>query len=236
MNNDVAIAVNRLSHTFGKGELAHTVLHEVSTEVRSGEVVIVTGPSGSGKTTFLTLVAALRSIQSGSVTVLGRELRGAKKTDIYAVRRQIGFIFQMHNLLDSLTIEENVMMAMVQQDPADHPDPVQEARTLLEEVGLGDRCSAHPGELSGGMCQRVAIARALAGRPRIIMADEPTASLDGTSGREVVDKLHLLARKQGCAVLLVTHDNRILDIADRIVYLEDGNLTDRRPADMDMSV
>jgi putative ABC transport system ATP-binding protein len=236
VNDNVTISVDRLSHTFGQGELAHAVLHEVSTDVQAGEVVIVTGPSGSGKTTFLTLVASLRSIQSGSVKVLGRELNGAKSDDLLAVRRQIGFIFQSHNLLESLTVSENVMMALTQQDARDFPDPQGTAKSLLDEVGLEGRYDSYPNELSGGMCQRVAIARALAAKPHIVLADEPTASLDSKSGREVVDKLHTLAKKQGCSVLLVTHDNRILDIADRIVYLEDGELSNRRPEDMDMSV
>ena len=236
MEPDVLIRIDKLSHTFGKGDLAHEVLHEVSTEIRSGEVVICTGPSGSGKTTFLTLVGALRSIQHGSVRVFGRELNGATAKDLLEIRKSIGFIFQLHNLLDSLTVTENVLMSMQIHPPDTFPDPVRTAHDLLDGVGLSGRYDDMPEHLSGGQKQRVAIARALAADPKIVLADEPTASLDGKSGREVVDRLHTMSKKQGCAVLLVTHDNRILDIADRVIFLEDGNLTNRKPGDLSLDV
>ncbi|WP_432737463.1 ATP-binding cassette domain-containing protein [Maridesulfovibrio sp. FT414] len=236
MDNDVLIRVDKLSHTFGAGSLAHEVLHEVSTEIKSGEVVICTGPSGSGKTTFLTLVGALRSIQSGSVKILGRELNGCPSKELLEVRKSIGFIFQLHNLLNSLTLTENVLMSMQVHSRDRFPNPVKTAHELLDGVGLQGRYNEKPDRLSGGQKQRVAIARALAADPKIVLADEPTASLDGKSGREVVDKLQHMAKKQGCAVLLVTHDNRILDIADRVIYLEDGNISDRKPGDLDMDV
>ncbi|MFW5489422.1 MAG: ATP-binding cassette domain-containing protein [Desulfovibrio sp.] len=229
---DVLIKVDKLSHTFGSGNLAHEVLHEVSTEIRSGEVVICTGPSGSGKTTFLTLIGALRAIQKGSVHVFGNELRGCSSKKLLEIRKSIGFIFQLHNLLDSLTVTENVLMSMQVHPPEKFPDPVKTAHELLDGVGLQGRYNEKPDRLSGGQKQRVAIARALAAEPKIVLADEPTASLDGKSGREVVDRLHSMAKKRGCSVLLVTHDNRILDIADRVIFLEDGNLTDRSPEDL----
>ena len=212
-----------VSHYFGEGGLRKQILHGISVELRAGEIVIVTGPSGSGKTTMLTLIGALRSAQAGSVRVLGEELRGASARTLEKVRRDIGYIFQAHNLLDALSATQNVMLSLL-LDRVSKRDARKRAREWLEAVGLGERLDHHPSQLSGGQRQRVAIARALAGSPRIILADEPTASLDKQSGREVVDLMQGLARKQGVTVLLVTHDNRILDVADRIVHLEDGRL------------
>lgn len=219
------IRVSALDHHFGRGELRKQVLFDVGVEIQAGEIVIVTGPSGSGKTTLLTLVGALRSAQSGSVEVLGEELREARPATLENVRRQIGFIFQQHNLLGALTAQQNVelgLRASRRYPRATHP---RRARDLLAAVGLGDRMNYRPDQLSGGQRQRVAIARALVAEPRIVMADEPTASLDRRSGREVVDRMRALAKDQGTTILLVTHDNRILDVADRIIHLEDGRLS-----------
>jgi len=219
------VALSQVSHFFGTGELRRQILHGVSVELRAGEIVIVTGPSGSGKTTLLTLIGALRSAQEGSVRVLGSELRGAKSRTLESVRRRIGYIFQSHNLLDALTASRNVQMALHLDPAVSRREARQRADAMLDAVGLGARKHDLPESLSGGQRQRVAIARALVARPRIILADEPTASLDKQSGREVVDLIQDLAKKQGVTVLLVTHDNRILDIADRIVHLEDGRLS-----------
>jgi putative ABC transport system ATP-binding protein len=218
------IVLEHVDHFFGAGALRKQILHDVSVEIRAGEIVIVTGPSGSGKTTMLTLIGALRSAQQGSVRVLGQELRGAARRTLEGVRRDVGYIFQAHNLLDALTATQNVMMSLL-LDRVPKREAKERAREWLRAVGLGERLDHHPSQLSGGQRQRVAIARALAGSPRIVLADEPTASLDKQSGREVVDHMQTLARQQGVTVLLVTHDNRILDIADRIVHLEDGRLT-----------
>jgi putative ABC transport system ATP-binding protein len=222
--SESAIQIDHLDHAFGAGELRRQVLFDVSTRIEAGEIVILTGPSGSGKTTLLTLIGALRSTQAGSLRVLGRELRSAPEEDLSRVRRRIGYVFQAHNLLDSLTAQQNVQMSL-ELDPELGPAEI-EARALeaLTEVGLGGRAGAHPSELSGGQRQRVAIARALARRPALVLADEPTASLDRQTGRTVVDLLQRLARRDGVTVVLVTHDNRILDVADRILTLEDGRL------------
>jgi len=225
MASDPLVVVDRVSHHYGSGALRKQVLHDVSLAVEPGEIVILTGPSGSGKTTLLTLIGALRSAQAGSLRVLGHELRDASEGDLVRVRRKIGYIFQHHNLLDALTARQNVQMAM-QGEKGYAPAPIRaRADEVLASVGLGDHVRKFPDQLSGGEKQRVAIARALAGRPRIVLADEPTASLDRKSGRDVVDRLHALAKSDACAVVLVTHDNRILDIADRIVHLEDGRLS-----------
>jgi putative ABC transport system ATP-binding protein len=219
------IVAHGLNHFFGSGELRKQILCDVDVEVRPGETVIVTGPSGSGKTTLLTLIGALRSAQEGSLRVLGRELREANAAVLEQVRRQIGYIFQAHNLIDALSARQNVEMALYLHPGARSSEVRERAREMIEAVGLGDRADHLPSQLSGGQRQRVAIARALVSRPRIILADEPTASLDKKSGRDVVDRVQALTREQGVTVLLVTHDNRILDIADRIIHLEDGRLS-----------
>ena len=219
------IVVRGLNHAYGRGELRKQILFDVDVEIRTGEIVIVTGPSGSGKTTLLTLVGALRSAQEGSVQVLGAELRNARAATLEKVRRRIGFIFQQHNLLGALTALQNVELGVRAAGRYPRSEHRQRAREMLNAVGMGERMHHRPDQLSGGQRQRVAIARALAAEPAIVMADEPTASLDRKSGREVVDRMKFLAREHGTTILLVTHDNRILDIADRIVHLEDGRLT-----------
>jgi putative ABC transport system ATP-binding protein len=219
------IEIGQLNHHFGAGALRKQILFDVSTEIDAGEIVIVTGPSGSGKTTMLTLIGALRRVQDGRVRVLGEELNGASARIISRVRKQIGYIFQAHNLLEALTATQNVQMSMLLHRDLSGREIQHRAGEILEAVGLGDHLGRFPSQLSGGQKQRVAIARALAARPRIVLADEPTASLDKQSGRDVVTLMHDLAKRQGVTVLLVTHDNRILDIADRIIHLEDGRLS-----------
>jgi len=219
------IQVVGLNHSYGRGELKKQILFDVSVEIQTGEIVIVTGPSGSGKTTLLTLVGALRSAQDGSVRILGQELRKARPSTLEQVRRQIGFIFQQHNLLGALSSLQNVELGLRASGRFRGSSHRQRAVAMLEAVGLSDRLQHKPEQLSGGQRQRVAIARALAAEPLIVMADEPTASLDKQSGRDVVDRMKVLAKEHGTTILLVTHDNRILDIADRIVHLEDGCLS-----------
>ena len=221
------IAFRNVNYSYGSGSLRTQVLYDISTEVDPGEIVILTGPSGSGKTTLLSLAGALRSVDEGSVRVLGRELNGAGSSVQVEVRGEIGFIFQAHNLLNALRAWQNVHMALgtSRANSMSRRQSRQKCVAILESVGLGDRVDYYPAQLSGGQKQRVAIARALVREPKIILADEPTASLDRASGREVVEHIHNLAKRQGCAILLVTHDNRILDIADRVVSLEDGRLS-----------
>jgi putative ABC transport system ATP-binding protein len=224
MSRPSPIVVENLNHSFGKGSLQKQVLFDVSTEIPAGEIVILTGPSGSGKTTMLTIVGALRSAQSGSVRVLGEELCNAKPATLERVRRQIGFIFQHHNLMNALTAQQNVELGLRVKRDMSRTEVSRRAEEMLEAVGLEQHLHKRPEQLSGGQRQRVAIARALAGEPGMLLADEPTASLDSQAGREVVDRMQSLARKQGTTILLVTHDNRILDVADRLVHLEDGRL------------
>lgn len=220
----VSIAVEDVSYFYGKGVLQKQILFGVSAEVRQGEILILTGPSGSGKTTLLTLMGALRSAQSGSIRILGQELRSARENTLVGVRRQIGYIFQSHNLLQSLTVEQNVRMAIQLGELQRLPRAERRSRIeeVLGRVGMSAHIDKRIDQLSGGQRQRVAIARALVNRPKIILADEPTASLDKQSGRDVVDLVQQLAQEEGASVVLVTHDNRILDVADRILHLEDG--------------
>jgi putative ABC transport system ATP-binding protein len=218
------IHIQNLNHAYGKGALKKPVLSNIDLTINPGEIVLLTGPSGSGKTTLLSLIGALRSMQDGSLKILDSELYQASKRQQIQVRSQIGFIFQAHNLLKCLTAWENVNMALKLHKQMSLPERQQRSMAMLAAVGLADRASYYPDNLSGGQKQRVAIARALVSQPRLVLADEPTAALDKQSGRDVVEIMQRLAKEQNCAILLVTHDNRILDIADRIVKMEDGCL------------
>ncbi|MDH5176587.1 MAG: ATP-binding cassette domain-containing protein [Gammaproteobacteria bacterium] len=219
------VVVENLNHYYGKGALRRQILFDVSTVIPAGEIVIVTGPSGSGKTTLLTLVGALRAPQEGKLRVLGQQLDASKRSSLEDVRRRIGFIFQQHNLLGALTASQNVQLGLRVTGRASRLHLRQKADAMLEAVGLGEHTHKRAEQLSGGQRQRVAIARALVAEPAMVLADEPTASLDKASGREVVDRMQSLARERGTTILLVTHDNRILDVADRILHLEDGRLS-----------
>lgn len=222
------IVTSDLRHSYGEGELRTQILHGLNFDVKAGEVTLLVGPSGSGKSTLLTLIGALRSVEEGSLQVLGKELRGADEWERVEIRRRIGFIFQSHNLVSSLTVLQNVSLLLQLSEP----DPRlrhQRACTLLEAVGLSHRLHHYPDELSGGQRQRVAIARALAPEPELVLADEPTASLDSQSGQDVVELLGDLCRRRGSAVLLVTHDLRLLKDADRIWRIEDGRVNPWQP-------
>ena len=218
------ISAQNLNHYFGEGDLRKQALFDINLDVHAGEIIIMTGPSGSGKTTLLTLMGGLRSAQEGSLKILDQEIRGADKNSLMQIRRNIGYIFQAHNLMTFLTARQNVRMSLELHDEDRTSDLDGTATAMLEAVGLGHRLDYYPDSLSGGQKQRVAIARALVSQPKIVLADEPTAALDKKSGREVVELMQTLAKQKGCTILLITHDNRILDIADRIVYMEDGKL------------
>ena len=217
------ISANDLRHSYGEGALKTEILHGLDFQVNAGEVTLLVGPSGSGKSTLLTLVGALRSVQTGSLKVLGTELNGTSEQARTDLRRRIGFIFQSHNLVPSLTVLQNVTLLLQLKDTS--PEQRQEkAKELLDAVGLSHRLQNYPEELSGGQRQRVAIARALAPEPELILADEPTASLDSKSGQDVVEILGRLSREKGSSVLLVTHDLRLLKDADTIWEIDDGKV------------
>ena len=219
-----AISVRDLRYAFEEGNARKEVLHGVSADFWPGEIVIIMGPSGSGKSTLLKLIGGQRSLQEGSIRIDGHELAGVSKTRLVNLRRHIGFIFQSHHLLSALTACQNVQMPLSFDKRQTARSSRKKALEMLARVGLEEHADKKPAALSGGQKQRVAIARALVNNPRIILADEPTASLDSKTGREVVDLIQKLARQSGCAIVLVTHDPRILDVADRLIHLEDGML------------
>ncbi|MBI4806109.1 MAG: ABC transporter ATP-binding protein [Desulfovibrio sp.] len=216
--------MRNLTKAFGSGQARTVALDQVSLDVNPGELVLLMGPSGSGKTTLLSVMGCILRPDAGSVVIRGQEIVGLPETGLCRVRLQsIGFIFQNYNLFPTLRAEENIMVALdlkgVPAKKARH-----QAAQVMESVGLGDKVGSMPADLSGGQKQRLAIARALAGDPEIILADEPTAALDSVNGRMVIGLLRELAIKRGRSVVVVTHDNRIFDFADRIVRIEDGRL------------
>ena len=217
------VAVEGVNHFFGEGEARNQVLFDNSLSIASGQFVIMTGPSGSGKTTLLTLIGALRQVQAGEITVVGHRLSGSPQRELVRARRDIGFIFQSHNLFESLSAFENVKMAM-QLGDCPQAEMRERGVDILTRLDLGHRVDYLPGALSGGQCQRVAIARALVNRPRLILADEPTASLDKVSTLKVIELFQELVSQDGCTIIMVTHDNRVLDAADRIVNMVDGRI------------
>jgi len=218
------VILRGVTFAYGEGELRKPVLRDVDLVVEPGEIVLLTGPSGSGKTTLLTLIGALRAMQEGSARVLDEEVMGASEATRVKLRRRIGFIFQNHNLLGFLTARQNVAMALEQDGALSESQRLARAGTLLTSVGLESHLDKLPSQLSGGQRQRVSVARALAADPGLVLADEPTAALDKASGHEVVQLLRDLAKSRGVPILLVTHDPRILDVADRIVAMEDGRI------------
>jgi len=217
-----AIEISGLSHTFGTGSLARRILSDLDLSLNAGEIVLLSGPSGSGKTTLLTLIGGLRAIQRGSCVVLGQQLRDATERDRVTLRRRIGFVFQDHRLLGFLTARQNVAMSLEGGTVKLERDRMELASDMLGEVGLARHIDALPAQLSGGQRQRVAMARALVRDPGLLLADEPTAALDRHSGAEVMKLLSRLARERGAAVLIVTHDMRIQEVADRVITMEDG--------------
>jgi putative ABC transport system ATP-binding protein len=221
---DPVISLRHVNHWFGSGEARKHALKDISLDIHPGQIVICTGPSGSGKTTLLTMLGGLRSCQDGSLKILGQELKGASKEQLATLRLNVGFIFQAHNLMMFLNARRNVRMSLELHDRYYDQDMDQLAIEILRQVGLGDRVDYMPANLSGGQRQRVAIARALVSQPKILLGDEPTAALDKESGRTVVSLMQQMAREQQTTIIMVTHDNRILDVADRIIIVEDGAL------------
>jgi len=218
------VEISGLSHFYGNGENRKRVLDGVSIDIEEGELVLLKGPSGCGKTTLLTLIGALRTCQSGSLKVLNNELNGASRKTRQRLRRSIGMIFQGHNLLRCLSAEQNVQMGADLINDLTYLQRREIARKWLSEVGLEGHSKKFPSDLSGGQKQRVAIARSLSANPKLLLADEPTSALDSVTGREIVSLLKKLAKEQNCSVLMVTHDPRISDMADRILNMEDGKI------------
>ncbi|MGB3404696.1 MAG: ABC transporter ATP-binding protein [Microcoleaceae cyanobacterium] len=221
-SNLTAIQASGIEMIYHSGRQSFKVLKGIDLKVQRGDIQLLMGPSGSGKTTLLSILAGLLTPTSGQVLLLGQEITKMSRKRLAQYRlNHIGFIFQGFNLFPALTARENVEVAFGIkgiQGPKAH----QEAQQLLDQVGLGDKANLLPRDLSGGQKQRVAIARALADHPPLIMADEPTAALDSKSGHDVITLLGRLAKEEGSTVLMVTHDPRIIGVADRILDLEDG--------------
>lgn len=219
-----AIIAKEVEMVFQSGRQSFQVLKEIDWEIPRGDIQILMGPSGSGKTTLLSILAGLLTPTAGNVYLLGEEITTMSRGGLARFRlKNIGFIFQNFNLFPALTAVENVEVVLNVKGIRGRAAR-QQAQGLLEQVGLGNKANQKPSDLSGGQKQRVAIARALTGQPRLIMADEPTAALDSRSGHNVIELLRTLAKEEGCTVLMVTHDPRIVHIADRVAYLEDGVL------------
>lgn len=232
---DTAISVVGLNHYFGEGEARKQALFDVNLTIDRGSLTILMGPSGSGKTTLLTIMGCLREVHAGSVKLLNQELFASDEVSRIDMRRRLGFIFQAHNLHDSLTARQNVMMGLQVHGRGDRTRHARAADHLLGILGLGARLDYLPGNLSGGQKQRVAIARALVSNPDIIFADEPTAALDKVSGMAAVRLFKDLGRTRGTTTVMVTHDPRILDLADRVVTLDDGRIVEDRPGGLPRS-
>lgn len=220
MMTQPALAARDVGFVYGSGPTAVHALDSVNLCVPPGEMLALMGPSGSGKTTLLMVLGCLLHPSSGEVEIEGQSLAGRNEHQLAALRlARMGFIFQHYNLFPALTALENVQVALELKGRQ-----LAEGEELLRRVGLGERLRNFPAQLSGGEKQRVAIARALAGNPPILLADEPTAALDSTNGRAVVELLGELARNQGRAVVVVTHDPRVAELADRTARIEDGRL------------
>jgi putative ABC transport system ATP-binding protein len=221
-----AIAVRELTKKYDEGGSGTLALRGVDLDVYPGELLMLMGPSGSGKTTLLSIMGCILTASSGSVRVAGREVVGLREKELPALRlAHIGFVFQGFNLFPTLTAGENVEL-MLDLKGISTSKAKKRAHELLQQVGLEEKYGSFPADLSGGQKQRVAIARALAGDPGIILADEPTAALDSHTGQTVMEMLSELAHQRGRAVVIVTHDSRVLHFADRMVKIEDGAIAE----------
>jgi putative ABC transport system ATP-binding protein len=219
-----AISVNGVHKVYGSGVTAVKALDDVSLTVPQGEVLLMMGPSGSGKTTLLSIMGAILRASSGSVRINGHEIVNRPERDLPSIRLQhIGFVFQGFNLFPALTAVENVALALDVRGVKGRV-ALDRASAALAAVGLEAKAASYPSDLSGGQKQRVAIARALVGDPSIVLADEPTAALDSQSGKTVLELLRRLAHERNRAVVMVTHDHRAAEYADRIVHIADGRL------------
>lgn len=223
-----AIALRSVEMQFRNGSQATQVLHNINLDIHRGEMHLLMGPSGSGKTTLLSILGGILSPSRGNVCLMGQDLTQLSKNKLAKFRlNHIGFIFQEFNLFPALTAIENVKLALEMKGLKGRTVQ-QQAMDLLDQVGLANRANQLPRDLSGGQKQRVAIARALVGNPDLILADEPTAALDSSSGHAVVELLRQLAKAGNRTVVMVTHDPRIVDVADRVTHLEDGKIQDSR--------
>jgi len=223
---NTSVRARNLTKVYGEGDVAYHALRGVDLEVRTGEFMMLAGPSGSGKTTLLSIIGCVLSATSGELSLFGDDVAKLSASKLPEIRLQkMGFIFQGHNLIASLSARDNVAIVLRLQGVG-VKEALRRADEMLAKVGLGDKTRSLSNELSGGQRQRVAIARALAPSPPLILADEPTAALDAQSGLIVTELLRKLSRDEGHTVVVVTHDSRIFHLADRMVHIEDGRITD----------
>lgn len=221
---DELLSVRDVSKIYRNGATSVTAVNHVSLDVRPGEVILILGPSGSGKTTLLSIIGCLLRPTHGEVFIEERDVNRLSDRELSRLRReQIGFVFQSFNLLGFLTVRKNVEVVLNLAEVRGR-QARERATEVLCQVGLDHRLDFLPRNLSGGEKQRVSIARALANSPRMILADEPTGNLDSNTGRIVVELMTRLARQRDSGVVIVTHDNRIMDVADRVLHLSDGSL------------
>lgn len=233
--NDTAIVATKLTKRYGSGNTEVLAMREASMTVKAGEVVALLGPSGSGKSTFLTAIGLINPPTSGTISIRGQMVLHGEdaQVNLRAYRRQhIGYVFQKSNLIPFLSAIENVQIAM-QLNGDSKRDSYHRAIELMDYLGVADRAANLPSMLSGGQQQRVAVARALANRPSVILADEPTAALDGHRGRQVMELFGKVAHEQGAAVIVVTHDHRSLDVFDTTYEMEDGMITQTQPRNLE---
>jgi putative ABC transport system ATP-binding protein len=229
ISQDYAVYAESLEMVFPTGDQPLKVLKGIDLKIKTGDIQLLMGPSGSGKTTLLSILGGILTPTAGNVFLMGQEITGLSRHKLAQFRlKNMGFIFQGFNLFPALTAAENIEAALNLKGFKSR-EARQQSLKLLEQVGLGDKSKSLPSDLSGGQKQRIAIARALAGKPRLIFADEPTAALDSQRGRAVIELLRSLAKEEGCTVVMVTHDPRIMDIADRVVYVEDGMILPEPP-------
>lgn len=222
---EAAICTRGVTRDFQAGQQTITVLHGIDLDIRAGELTFLVGESGSGKTTLISIMCGILWPTLGEVKVFGTDIYQLGDTDLVEFRLQnIGFIFQQYNLIPSIDAANNAAVPLIAQG-MDRLEARDKAVAMLEKLNIGDQADKLPRQLSGGQQQRVAIARALVHEPRLVVCDEPTAALDGSSGRRVMDLLRDVAVAEDRACIIVTHDNRIFDLADRILVLEDGRIT-----------
>jgi putative ABC transport system ATP-binding protein len=229
ISQDYAVYAEGIEMVFPTGDQPLKVLKGIDLKIKTGDIQLLMGPSGSGKTTLLSILGGILTPTAGNVFLMGQEITGLSRSKLAQFRlKNMGFIFQGFNLFPALTAAENIEAALNLKGFKGR-EARQQSLKLLEQVGLGEKSKSLPSDLSGGQKQRIAIARALAGKPRLIFADEPTAALDSQRGRAVIELLRSLAKEEGCTVVMVTHDPRIMDIADRVVYVEDGMILPEPP-------
>src|SRR5215831_3573130 len=221
----VAVECRSVQKDFGRGDTRVQALRGIDLQVPFGQLTMLVGPSGCGKTTLLSVIAGVLNATNGEVEVLGERIDSLSDERLVEFRRKnLGFVFQQFNLLPSLTAAENAAIPLLASG-LPRKTSVDRAAQLLADLGIGDRVHAYPAELSGGQQQRVAFARALVHEPRLLVCDEPTSALDAETGHQVMELLAAHAVRPGRATIVVTHDNRVFEFADRIARMEDGHIT-----------